>query len=521
MSYRSIISLMPKTSVDADAQAFLTAAAITDPTISSSIDKLVVDMKSAGVWTKMKAIYPMVGGTASTHKFNLKDPRDLDAAFRLSFLGGWTHSANGALPNGTNGYANTFLTASSQLSINSAHLSFYSRTQLATGAISIGSTYGGLIGNQANLSLSDGVNGFFRINSTATSGISNTSSLGLHIANRISSSETRNSIRGVLRTQTSTSTSLNTNNILLAASILDGHTLTGYDSKQCAFSSIGMGLTDTEAANFYTAVQTFQTSLGRSIGTQTVSDADAQAFVTNAAIVDQVEANAVNKLVIDMKAAGVWSKMKAIYPFVGGSASSHKFNLKDPRDLDAAFRLQFFGGVTHSSNGVQGNGTNGYANTFLSPASNLIQNSTHLSFYSRTNVSSTQAELGSLGINTIERIAMALSFSGNFSSDLYNQTTGRVAAANANSTGFYVGSRINSTTHKAFKNNSQLGSTNTGASGNISLILNSIEVLRFNSAFYSTKQCAFSSIGDGLTDTEVTNLYNAIQTFQTTLNRQV
>ena len=53
----------------------------------------------------MKALYPFVGGTATSHKFNLKDPRDLDAAFRLQFNGGWTHNSNGVTPNGTNGYA--------------------------------------------------------------------------------------------------------------------------------------------------------------------------------------------------------------------------------------------------------------------------------------------------------------------------------------------------------------------------------------------------------------------------------
>ena len=93
--------------IDADALAFITAAAITDATQQTAIDTLVKGMKADGIWTKMKAIYPFVGGTATTHKWNLKDPRDLDAAFRLVFNGGWTHSSNGALPNGTNGYADT------------------------------------------------------------------------------------------------------------------------------------------------------------------------------------------------------------------------------------------------------------------------------------------------------------------------------------------------------------------------------------------------------------------------------
>ncbi len=38
-----------------------------------------------------------------------------------------------------------------------------------------------------------------------------------------------------------------------------------YANREYAFASIGDGLNDTEAANFYTAVQTFQTTLGRNV----------------------------------------------------------------------------------------------------------------------------------------------------------------------------------------------------------------------------------------------------------------
>ena len=53
--------------VDPDAQAFITAASITNPTQQSAVNQLVVDLKGYGVWSKMKAIYPFVGGTASQH----------------------------------------------------------------------------------------------------------------------------------------------------------------------------------------------------------------------------------------------------------------------------------------------------------------------------------------------------------------------------------------------------------------------------------------------------------------------
>jgi len=38
---------------------------------------------------------------------------------------------------------------------------------------------------------------------------------------------------------------------------------------------------------------------------------------------------------------------------------------------------------------------------------------------------------------------------------------------------------------------------------------------------FSILQCAFASIGDGLTDTQASNFYTAVQAFQTTLSRQV
>ena len=98
-------------------------------------------------------------------------------------------------------------------------------------------------------------------------------------------------------------------------------------------------------------------------------DADAQAFITAAGLTNPTQQRAVNTLVLSLKANNIWTKMRAIYPFVGGTASTHKWNLKNPLDTNAAFRLVFFGGMTHSANGIQGNGTNSYANTFLNPSS--------------------------------------------------------------------------------------------------------------------------------------------------------
>lgn len=263
MSYRSIISLMPKTSVDADAQAFLTAAAITDPTISSSINKLVVDLKSAGVWSKMKAIYPMVGGTASTHKWNLKDPRDLNAAFRLQFNGGWTHNANGAQSNGTNGWANTFFNPSTNLVFDNLSFGLYSRTQDVSGNKIYGvrdtTLFRDMYHNVSSKFFStDGNAATFSYALTPTTGLINFSRTS-NISGKVYSN-------GVLiATKSTLVVSLMSNANFFLGARSDNNNPIFYNNYQMGLQYISEGITDTEAANLYTAVQNFQTTLNRQV----------------------------------------------------------------------------------------------------------------------------------------------------------------------------------------------------------------------------------------------------------------
>jgi hypothetical protein len=249
---------------DADAVAFLTATGITDATITSAICTLVTTMKADGTWSKCNAIYPMVGGTATTHKFNLKNPLDTNAAFRLTFTGGWTHSANGALPNGTNSFANTFFNPSINASLNSHHISYYSRsnvnlTQSEMGAFVVGSN------SQINARFTNV--SYYRINTSNTGWVTfaDTDSRALYIANRTASNVVngwRNSTK--VTTGTIASTSLTNLNYYLGA--LNNAGVAGsYSTKQCAFSTIGTGLTDGEAAALYNSIQAMQTTLSRQV----------------------------------------------------------------------------------------------------------------------------------------------------------------------------------------------------------------------------------------------------------------
>jgi hypothetical protein len=251
--------------VDPDAQAFITAAAITNPTQQAAINTLVVDLKGYSIWTKMKALYPIVGGTASQHKFNLKDPRDLDAAFRLVFNGGWTHSSTGALPNGTNAFADTKLNPQNNIGGFSIGFGVYIPT--AHTNISGHGSWQTTDGTKRSNLLQFQAFNYSQITTGTTSAIGAGFLSGFIIGSRVNSTSNKIYNNGVL---------LNTNTTNETVSLPDANTFsfsyingsganTNYGANQLRLGFISTGLTDTEAANFRTAVQAFQTTLGRQV----------------------------------------------------------------------------------------------------------------------------------------------------------------------------------------------------------------------------------------------------------------
>ena len=253
------------------------------------------------------------------------------------------------------------------------------------------------------------------------------------------------------------------------------------------------------------------------------TDADAQAFITATGI-SGTNATATNQLVVDLKAANIWTKMKCIYPFVGSTSASQKYNLKDSRDLDAAYRLTFFGGGTFSALGYQPNGTNSYANTFFIPSVNGTLNSAHLSFYSRTNNVGAYADMGGNGTGSTNDSYFQI-LSKWTDNSLYAMVNDIDFTTNVvtNSLGLMLGSRTALNVSKSYRNGVVVTSK-TAAS--ISRPAKNVFIGARNNAAdgilnYSNRQCAFASIGDGLTDAEALAFYNAVQTFNTTLARQV
>ena len=254
------------------AEAFLTATGITDPTIVDAINTLVSDLQNFGLWGKMKALYPFVGGTAETHKFNLINPLDTNEAFRLFFNGGWTHDSNGVTPNGVTGYANTFLRPYQVLNQNSTHLSIYSSTNIEEDGIDIGCREGGDRFNATLLQFNnDGEDADYSLNGrqsldTRTAVPSNLFLIG----SRINETQEKyyTSTEGLFETIEGYLSRNPTPNAPISigalTSIIDEELIIEkFCSKTYGFASIGYGLSDANAADLLFTVEQFLKSVDR------------------------------------------------------------------------------------------------------------------------------------------------------------------------------------------------------------------------------------------------------------------
>lgn len=256
-------------SVDSDTVSFMTrvysGGGSLTYTETVATDDLVTNLKSFSLWSKMSALYPMVGGSPASTAQNLKS-----SSFTGTFNGGWSFANTGITPNGASGYMDTGFNTNVQLVYSNSHLSFYSRTNSAASYTNTD------IGNDTapssyfRLRLLEPTNtGWALITTVPTwaNSSSVTDSLGFYLGSRTSSTKLifqKNST--ILATSTVSETTALPNNITYIGALNSNGSPTNYSIRQCAFASIGVGLTDTESSNFYACVQGFQTTLNRQIG---------------------------------------------------------------------------------------------------------------------------------------------------------------------------------------------------------------------------------------------------------------
>lgn len=249
-------------------------------------------------------------------------------------------------------------------------------------------------------------------------------------------------------------------------------------------------------------------------GTSGNNSSEADTFLVTANITNFTQTTAINYLVDSLKDAGLWTKMKVIYPFVGATETAHRLNLKDP-----AVNLLNFTNISHTSAGITVI-TNTVIGSAVSAYSSINDSITDTSFgyYGTANYSSPNNNfLGDGGSGTSNSIGVTTS------GGIYYRAMGNIAGSGSTpySSGFLA--------NDGFKMVSVLGSTarvstnqieNTpftaGASkGNLGWRLVTNHTNSIPNIF------SFFFVGFGLTSAEMLTLHNIVGNFQGILGRQL
>jgi hypothetical protein len=251
-------------------------------------------------------------------------------------------------------------------------------------------------------------------------------------------------------------------------------------------------------------------------------DEDAINFLNAAGIEDTTQRYAINTAVRDLKNANIWGKLDAAYPIVGSTATTQKYNLRNPQDTDGAHRLEFYGGITHSSNGFAGNGSNAYADTNYS--TNLLNTgNSHICFYQRFNFTPSGGGDIDMGAFNEGTPGDGTFLAAQVVSGLTRGRMFRNAAdySQSDPRGFFM--ITDNADTRLFRNGVKLttiANSGTTSAGNIFLsAMNRIALP--GAGYYTPGNYAWASIGDGLTDTQASDYYTIVQAYQTTLGRQV
>jgi hypothetical protein len=237
-----------------------------------------------------------------------------------------------------------------------------------------------------------------------------------------------------------------------------------------------------------------------------VTDIDALNFINATGIENFTQTSAINTLVVGLKANNLWNKMRVIYPFVGGTATTHKYNLKDP----TLYPINWLGAILHGPTGVTFlNGGYGDVPTFNTNI--LSQNNTSFSYYNKTTLTTadTRFFIGNTGLQAGFTFGAGYAeiFGGNINT--LGNSIGVI--------GYSIFSRTNSADFSYYRDSSLITTVTrtSGAPNSSTFTIGSLSGAQNSTTQLST----FTTVGDGLSASEVTTLNTLVQAYQTTLGR--
>ena len=239
----------------------------TDTDVENAIIDLVDDLFSAGLWELMYGVYPLVGGTSAKHKWNLRYPFNNQNSNILNFSGSPTHNREGISVVGAGSYPCFLSENPSGLEVNGfGHFSAYYRA------------YTGVSNNRDLISTGDSRSITWCLNDpTSGSGtlimawcspaysINPSPALtltGHWTLNRPNNTNLRQIRNGTLERNVAGN---NSTSVFFDGTVPYGPFRWGRGTKTMSSFTLGKGLTPTQEADLYTAIQAFQTTLGRQL----------------------------------------------------------------------------------------------------------------------------------------------------------------------------------------------------------------------------------------------------------------
>jgi len=248
----------------------------------------------------------------------------------------------------------------------------------------------------------------------------------------------------------------------------------------------------------------------------------AQLFIAAAAITGTTQKNAITSLVADLKGTGsttnstdIWSKLYAFYPMCPIDATTFtltacKWNLVNPVDSDAAFRMTWVNSPSVSYKGIKGNfSASAYGNTHFVESAHMTAGNNGM----------TRDNFDSPGVNS-QVFAGADYPSLAFRRNVVSYSSG-IGLLHSAAPAICTISRLNSSGFTIYKDGISVAtsSTNSSAQANESMFICAASDNSGNPIIPLTVGFKTFSIHDGLTANEALDLKDALTNYNIALGR--
>lgn len=242
-----------------------------------------------------------------------------------------------------------------------------------------------------------------------------------------------------------------------------------------------------------------------------VGDPDANAYIAIEAVTDETEKTAINTCTLSLKAAGLFNGIHVLNLHMG---TSHVYNLRDT----LLHQGTIVGGLTITSTGTLGNGTNGYIDYDFNPSVTANIDSFTIGHYSRTNNPS--ALVIDAGVRMGSDFAVSMILADDIYTIINSNSSTQAAISDANK--MIITTRTSSIVTKSYRdgfevNSSTMASTNR-PNGNV------FEFARNNNGSdnsHSDREHSVFVLAEGWSGADVSSFTSIMNTFLTTVGRNV